>query len=246
MLRLLKCEFKKFRGTYINVLSALGMLSPVVLVTLVFVFGKSRLLNSGGYTWQNYIMQLTVFFIFLVGPIITSFISVFSVFYEFQEGTMKNVLAGPNGRNRIILSKILYTMAFVVLQYILVAVISSLSGLLLGFGLTLDGVVKHAVSLIVAGLATMMLIPMMTFVTLLFRSFIPAMVLTISGTISNILVANWEKSYISPWFIPADIMLITDGKLPMKLEYPLAGLCIYFVVFMLATLIYFNRADQNA
>lgn len=245
MISLLKCEFKKFRRTYINSLSFLGMLTPVLLILLMFIFKKDYFIEHGSYTWENFNDQLQIFFVFLVGPIITSFIAVFSVYYEYQEKTMKNILTSPHGRISIILTKILYVSVYVVLQYITVAVIDVLCALLLGFDFTLNNVGYYSLHLALAGLSTVMLVPLMVFITLLFKSFIPPLVITVAGTISNVIFLNWEHSYISPWTLSADIMLILEGKLKMEMVYPVVSLVAYFFIFMTFALVYFNRADQS-
>lgn len=246
MFRLLKCEFKKFRSTYINSLSFLGMLLPVILVAVVFAFNKDRFIKSGSYNWSNFHQQLSIFFIFLVGPIITSFIAVFSIYFEYQEKTMKNVLSSPNGRIKIILVKIIYVSLFVILQYIIVAGVNILCALALGFEIKADKLFSNSAALIMAGLSTIILVPLMVFVTLLFKSFIVPLVLTVIGTISNVLALNWEKSYLSPWATPADFSFIIQNQQKMNVLYPIISTCGYFIIFMILAILYFKWSDQNA
>lgn len=245
MISLLKCEFKKFKGTYINSLSFLGMLIPVLLVTLMFIFKRSDWIKAGFYKWENFYNQLTMFFVVLVGPIITSFIAVFSIFYEYQEKTIKNILSSPYGRESIIISKIIYVSAYVIFQYAVVALISITCAVALGFDITAATVVEFNKQLVLGGVVTVILVPLMMFITLLSRSFIPAMVITVAGTISNVLLLNWEKSYLSPWAAPVDIFGIMSKKLQMDIAYPIASTCLYFVLFMIAALVYFRTADQG-
>lgn len=245
MLNLLKCEFKKFRKTYINSLSFLGMLSPIILITLMFIVKKADFIKHGGYNWDNFNQQLILFFIFLVGPIISSFIAVFSVFYEHQEKTMKNMLSSPNSRTMIILTKIVYVSAYILLQYTTVAVINILCALMLGFDLTIASVLEKSLHLMLAGLTTIVMVPMMMFIALLAKSFIPPLVITVAGTISNVLLLNWEKSYFSPWANPADLILILQKSLEMNIVYPIVSTCIYFIVFIILSILYFNKADQT-
>ncbi|HEX3027955.1 MAG TPA: ABC transporter permease [Clostridia bacterium] len=245
MIRLLKCEFKKFKATYINSLSLLGMVAPVLLVLLMFFMKRHDFQRAGGYNWDKFNEYVIQFFVLMVGPIITSFISVFSVFYEYQQKTMKNLLTSPFGRIKIIFTKIVYTSVFVVLLYAVVAVVNVLCGLILGFNMSLADIADNSLNMILAGATTILLVPFMMFITLLFRNFIPAMVVTVIGTISNILTLNWEKSYFSPWAVPIDLFGISSGMMKMKLVYPLTSFCIFLAVFMLLTVVYFRRADQN-
>lgn len=246
MFGLLKCEFKKFRSTYINSLSFLGMMFPLIILVLTFAIKKNDWTKAGSFNWNSFNQQLSVFFIFLVGPIITSFISVFSIFYEFQEKTLKNILNSPHGRTSIIVSKIIYVSLFVILQYVVVAAFNILSGFILGFDMSFSKVCEYSLRLVLAGLTTVSLVPLMVFVTLLFKNFIPAMVLTVVGTISNVFALNWDKSYVSPWAIPADISFVAISKgSTMNIMYPIIFLCIYIVLFSACTVVHFNLSDQS-
>jgi len=245
MIRLFKCEFKKFKATYINSLSLLGMLAPVALVMLMFLIKRHDYIKIGVYNWDKFNEYINQFFVLLVGPIITSFIAVFSVFYEYQQKTMKNVLSSPHRRLSIILTKILYSSAYVILQYTAVAIVNAACGFLLGFHMTIGSTLSNSWHMILVGMITILLIPLMMFITLLTKNFIPALIITVIGTISNVLIMNWEKSYLSPWAVPIDLFGIATKMLKMKLLYPVTSLCIYFVLFMVLTLVYFKSADQN-
>lgn len=245
MIRLLKCEFVKFKSTYINSLSSLGMLFPVILTLIVFIVKKDDFIKGGGYNWNNFDRQLTMFFVFCVGPILTSFIGVFSVYYEYQQLTIKNVLMAPFGRVPVILTKIIYVSLFVILQYAAVAVINILSAFILGFDVTYEKAAEFTRQLLMAGLSTVMLVPLMILITLIFKGFIAPMIAAVAGTLSNVLALNWEKSYLSPFAIPADISFIIAGNMPMDIKLPIISACVYFTVFMTATLIYFKKVDQT-
>lgn len=246
MLRLLKCEFKKFKNTYINSLSFLGMLFPIFLVTLMFAVKRSDWIKSGSYNWDIFNQNLSLLFTLLVGPIITSFIAVFAVYYEYQQKTIKNVLTSPNGRTSIIISKMIYVSFFIIIQYATVAILNILCALILGFDITTSKLVEYSLRLIFAGFSTIMLVPIMMFITLKFRSFIPAMVITVAGSISNVFAINWDKSYLSPWTIPVDISVLATQKISgISLYQPLTTLGIYFIVFMFCSVLYFKLSDQN-
>ncbi len=246
MLKLFKCEFKKFKKTYINSLSFLGMLIPIILVMIMFLFKKDGFMKTGSYTWDKFFMYLEQFFVLLVGPIITSFIAVFSVFYEYQSRTMKNIVSSPHGRISIITSKMIYVSVFVILQYVVVAAFNVLCAYLLGFEVTTHNIISYSGQIIIAGATTIVLIPVMMFLTLLFKNFIAGMVITVGGTISNILLMNWEKSYISPWAAPIDVSAIMGGQIKdMSMSYPLISIFAYLLMFVAATLVYFKMSDQN-
>lgn len=244
MRHLLKCEFKKFKGTFINSLSILGMLSPLMLVTLMYVLRKKWYISAGEYNWDTFNANLNMLFIFMVGPIISSFIAVFSIFYEYHGKTMKNLLASPHSRLAIITSKLIYVSVFILLQYALVSLLNILIALILGFDLTWASIYKYTSYLMVAGGFTLILVPLMMFISLISKSFIPALMLTVVGTLSNVLVLNWKHSYVSPWSLPADFLFIMQGNLFMDVNRPIISSILYIITFLLCCTLYFSHSDQ--
>jgi hypothetical protein len=127
-----------------------------------------------------------------------------------------------------------------------VAVVNIFCAFILGFDISTFKVWNYSLRLILAGVTTVSLVPIMTFATLIFRSFIPAMIITVSGTISNIFVLNSDKSYLSPWAIPSNISFIATSETnEVNIMYSIVFLCIYIVMFTACTIIYFNVSDQN-
>lgn len=241
---LLKNEAQKYKGSYIIGLSQLGMACPVLLVVAMFLLEKQNFLAADRYTYDTFTLYVAQLFVLLVGPIITSFIASFSVYYEYQQFTMNNLLSSPHSRGSILLSKLTYVGVLVILQYALVAILCPILAFLIGVPVSWQTAITQGSYFCLAGAVTLVLVPMMMLVTLLFRSFVPAMVLTVVGTAANILALNWDKSYLSPWAIPADILLILWKSLNMDLAYPIISLSIYMTITVLAAFIYFIRADH--
>lgn len=241
---LLQGEYKKYRGAYIVSLSQLGMLCPVLLVVGMFLISKNDFLANNRYNYETFSLYVVQLFVFLVGPIISSFVASFSIYYEYQQMTMKNLLSSPHNRGKILLSKLIYVAVFILLQYALVALLCAVLAYIIGVPVNWGEALEKGYYFFVAGAVSLVLVPMMMFITLWFRSFVPAMVLAVVGTAANILALNWDKSYLSPWAIPADIMLILQGNLKMDIVYPGSSLLIYFSLALLAAFIYFIRADQ--
>ncbi len=241
---LLQTEHKKYRGAYIVSLSQLGMLFPVMLVLGMFLLEKNNFIANNRYDFETFSMYVAQLFIFLVGPIITSFIASFSIYYEYQQGTMKNLLSSPHSRGKILLSKFAYVCAFVLVQYVLAALLCAALAAIIGIDVSWSAALQQLYSFALVGAVTLVMVPMMMLITLVFRSFVPAMVFTVIGTAANILALNWDKSYLSPWAIPGDIMLILQHKLKMDIIYPGSSLAVYMSLALIAAFVYFIRADQ--
>ncbi len=241
---LLQSEYKKYQGAYIVSLSQLGMLFPVLLVLGMFLIEKQNFIANHRFTFEIFSLYVAQLFVFLIGPIISSFIASFSIYYEYQQSTMKNLLSSPHHRGKILLAKFIYVCIFILIQYALAAILCAVLASVLGIEVSWLAALKQVYQFCLVGAITLVLVPMMMFITLLFRSFVPAMVLTVVGTAANILALNWDKSYLSPWAIPADIFLILDNKLKMDIIYPGTSLAVYLILALLAAFIYFIHADQ--
>lgn len=241
---LLQTEYKKYQGAYIVSLARIGMLFPVLLVLGMFLIERQSFIANNRYTFETFTLYVAQLLVFLIGPIITSFIASLVIFYEYQQGTLKNLLSSPHHRGKVLLSKFIYVCIFILVQYALAAILCAALASVMGIEVSGLAALKQIHQFCLVGAITLVLVPMMMFITLWFKSFVPAMVFTVVGTAANILALNWDKSYLSPWAIPADIFLILDNKLQMDIMYPGISLAVYLSVALIAAFIYFIRADQ--
>lgn len=245
MLQLIYCEMKKFKATYINLLALLGMISPVFLMGIAFIVAKEDFVAVNAYNWYSFSTRIVEAFVFLVGPLITCFLSVCSVFYEYQCKTMKNILATPYSRIQIILAKVFYLSLLIMILYGCVAIANVCMALLLGFPITMTEILQYSGYLLLAGLGTTIIIPLTLILTLLCRSFIPAMVISVAGIVPNISAYQWDKCYVSPWAAPEVLVLVRAGYMDVDIKYPIISAVIYMFLFMTVLLLYFNKADQH-
>jgi bacitracin transport system permease protein len=245
MINLLICETKKYKNTYIKLLAFLGMISPVVLLAIAFAIAKRDFIASNSYDWYSFSTRVVEAFVFLLGPLITGFISVSSIFYEYQCKTMKNILATPYTRTQVIIAKVLYISVLVIVLYICVAVTNILCAFMLGFNITLEEVIKYSSLFLLAGVATTIIVPLSMLITLIFKSFIPAMVISAAGIIPNISAYVWDKCYLSPWAAPEVLVLTTAGYMKIDIIYPAITAVLYFVIFLVSVVLYFKHSDQH-
>lgn len=244
MINLLSCEIKKHKNTYITSLGFLGMISPVILLAVAYFAVSEDLILKNIYNWYSFNTRIVEFFVFLVGPLITAFISISSIFYEYQSGTMKNILITPYSRTKIILGKMIYVSLLVIVLYGCVAILNIICALFLGFNITTNEIINYSGYLLLAGLATTVIVPLSMLMTLTFKSFIPAMVISVMGIIPNMSAYHWDKCYLSPWAAPEVIVLVKAGFLKINILYPVIMILFYLGLFVTVLLIYFNRSDQ--
>lgn len=245
MINLLQSEYKKYKGTYIYTLGFLGMISPVILIAIGTLMVREDLITQGVYTWHSFYGRVVSFFVYLIGPLLTSFIAISAVFYEYQSHTMGNILTTPFSRSKIILGKLGYISLLIIGLYACVALTNILCAYLLGFTITSGEVIDYTSYLMLASVTTLVIVPLAMLLTLVFRSFIPAMVISIAGIIPNLAVYHWDKCYLSPWADSEIIVLKAAGYLGnIDYIYPLTSILLYSVVLLSAILIYFHYSDQ--
>ena len=238
MIKLIKNDFKKYSNSYINLVSFAAMLFPVVFTSLVYYFG-----NSFQSTWHNYITSLHLFYGIFLGSLIPSFIAIFSVHYEFSEGTIKNLLTSPYSRTEIIISKILYVMIFVIGLYVAAGVLVLLSGLLIGLETTFADVVNVFKLVSFVGSTTLVLVPLMIYFTLVFKSFVVPVVITFLGTVVGIPLINLGQSYFYPWMIPSNFFFRLGSSDVVDFSKPIITFVAFLVLFFLLSVVKFRKMD---
>ena len=115
MIDLLQSEYKKYKSTYIYSLGLLGMISPVILIAIGTFMVRDDLITQRIYTWHSFYGRLVAFFVYLIGPLLTSFIAISAVTHEYQSHTMGNILTTPYSRLKIILGKLGYVSLLVII-----------------------------------------------------------------------------------------------------------------------------------
>lgn len=244
MINLLQSEFKKYKNTYVYTLGLLGMISPVILIAIGTFAVREDLIIKGMYNWHSFTGRVVELFVFLVGPLITSFIAISSIFYEYQSHTIENILTTPYSRSKVILGKLAFVSLLIMVLYACVAVTNIICAVFMGFPIAMSELFNYSSYLMLASVATLVIVPLAMLLTLIFRSFIPAMVISVAGIIPNLAAFHWDKCYISPWAAPEIMILKIGGYLQIDLIYPIMFIIFYLTLFLGALLLYFHYSDQ--
>ncbi|MBZ9570149.1 ABC transporter permease [Methanobrevibacter sp. TMH8] len=245
MINLLKTEHKKYKNSYITTLGLLGMISPLIIIAIGTFIVREDLIIQGIYTWHSFFGRVISFFMMLIGPLITAFISINSIYYEYRSHTMENLLNSPNSRLKIILSKMSYVSLLVLGLYACVAITNIICAYLLGFTITSTEIIDYSSYIMLAGVTNIVIIPLMMWLTLIFKDFIPPMIIAIAGIIPNLAAFHWDKCYLSPFAVPEVIVLGIAGILPeTSLVYPLITIITYFIAFLTILILYFKYSNN--
>ena len=238
-------ELLKMKGSRMFLVSLLGaVVSP--LMTFFMLLGYHSDNPDEPLLFINLFNQTHLFITFLVGILLFALIATYLINREFEEGTVKNLLTIPVSRIQLILSKMI--ILFVWIEVIMIFSYSLL--IILGFiggfqGLNIAMVFTFLKKYLFTGFLLYLLTPIISVITLIFRSYVPSIAFSIFFTVGNLIIIQSSK-YVRfyPWGIP--LLFTTDNYQP---EYSLSIswfiILAFFIVSITANLIYFYRTDIN-
>ena len=238
MMKLIRNEFRKFKGSYIHTVALSAMLFPVLFTAPVYCFT-----DSFSREWYTYINSLHLFYGIFLGSFVPSFIAIFTVYGEFRNGTMINMVTSPHSRDRIILAKIAYVVLFVAGLYIGAGALVLLSGVIIGLPTVASDVWRVFRLVSITGMTTVVLVPMMVYCTLVFRGFAVPIVITFLGTAAGIPIINMGKSYFYPWMIPSNFFFRLNNLSEASFAEPAMVLITLVFGFTLLSVFRFRKMD---
>lgn len=239
MINLILLESKKCKRTYIYLVSFCAMLIPLMLTFFVYMSGNA----FTDPNWDTYLTSLNLFYGIFLSGIIPSFLVITSVFSEFRSGTIKTTLFSGYSRKRIIISKMVFVCIYIILLYAAIAILSVILGLILGFGSSIIDIVRAFLIMLAVGAAATIFVPIMGYLTLLFRSFVPPLILTFLGTIGSVVLINMGNAFYYPWLLPTSIFFLSVDSGIQNILLPVIVLIMYFLVFLTLSILRFDRME---
>ncbi|MBB6634062.1 ABC transporter permease [Cohnella thailandensis] len=180
-------------------------------------------------------------------PILTGILAAFVCRYEHGSGGWKQLLSLPVSRTGVIAAKLLIIAVLLAAVQLLFAAAVYVASVIHGFAPELPW---GALASAVAGswLGCLPLAALQLGVSTLWSSFAAPLAVNVMLTLPNMLVANSEKiAPYYPWAQPALTMLRGDaldfGAFALPIESLLITVLGSFVIFLSASLVYFNRKE---
>lgn len=239
MMNLILLETKKYKRTYIYPVSLCAMILPVVFTFLAYFSGDM----FSSPDWGTYLNSLNLFYGIFLGAIIPSFVAIFSVYQELKSGTIKSVLFSGHPRAKVIGAKIIFVCLYIIVIYAVVGVLTVVSGFVLGFDASAGTLIRTFLSMLFAGLTSALFVPIMMYLTLLLKSFIPPLVIAFLGTIGSVVMINIGNAFYYPWLLPTNIFFRFKESGFQNLGLPSLVFAAYFFVFAFLAVVHFVRMD---
>jgi ABC-2 type transport system permease protein len=230
------------------------MMGLLLLITLAVAIILKTV--SNGDVGGNMLQFMTIcksftIIVFVFSVVVTAEI----VAGEFTWGTIKLLLIRPATRSKILLSKYIASILYLLLLLAFLYIVSAIVGFLF-FGNAGDAAGLSMLSILKSyGFRTIDLFMNLTFafmISSVFRSSMLAIALSfiltfVSGTVMTVLVQlkyDWAKYIL---FANSDLELYTEGHRPlmegMTLGFSLTMLLIYYIVFIVLSWTVFSKRD---
>ena len=240
MLTFIEMEFLKLKRSNIFLLSIMGaILPPLLMFIATFAFDETQTFEM---LFSSVNMYMSALFAILLFAIMISYL----FGREYNEHTLKTMLAIPVSRGKFLLSKYVMFLAWI----LILTVVTSVSTLVFGFVAGLDG---FSVKIMVDGFAQLLFANVLLFLTfspfvfvsLLITNMVPAMVGGAGLTLVNMLIYGQTWAPYVPWVCP---YLIASGEIA---EYGASITVSYgiilttFAIGLIISYIYFTRTDVS-
>ena len=255
--RVLSTEFLKLRRSKVTWGSLAGLsMGPLAIALFMWIvrepgraaqlglLGTKADLSGITATWPSFLSMLTMI-VGVGGLLLLAFIVAYVFGREYAEGTAKNMLALPIGREWFVVAKLVVAAVWWLVLVVAVLVEALVIGSALGLPGFSAGLVVSAVgnALLAAGIAYL-LVPVVAWITILGRGYMPPLAFAIATlALGDVFThTGW-----APWFPYSIIPLLIGmvGKPVVALPVgSLVVLALTFVAGVAATVLQLRYADN--
>jgi bacitracin transport system permease protein len=237
---LLAVELLKMKRSRMLLLSLLGTaVAPVMVIFTLLLNGKAETPEGFEIIFYN----TNLYSVLLIGVPLYSVMAAYLFSREYTEDTLKNLLTIPVSRTALMLSKMLLFFIWVLFLTLVAWVLALLLGLIwqvegLSEALILDSLAAYGIA---AALLTALSTPII-WITMAMKNYVPAIIVSISISLVNVMGFSWDKRGLLPWTAAFDIA--HNSLMP---AYPAAVSWTIIAVVSLSgfagTILYFRKAD---
>ncbi|APB73717.1 MULTISPECIES: ABC transporter permease [Paenibacillus] len=245
MLDLFKAECLKLKGTKILWLSVMILVLTIVLEFYSYAGSSKYSIDRDG--WNDYFMSVVILINFLTGYMSYYILTCYIYAREYQEKTHIALFTNPIRRTRIYFSKLLVIYMYIAVSLLMAFVLSTVLGTFITIRpLTFEIVMYQLGVFAKMILMHAMLIPIITFFTIRWKKFVPAIIGMCTVMCLNFVLVNTPGNTFYPWTVP--LLFSPHGQMGRTFTYVPGGIisiCFIFVLGLFLALRSYTHIEKK-
>ncbi len=240
------CELIKLKRSKMLWLVLIGALLPVILNYMVAL---NQLESKPFIKWDDMFQDNLFIMTVLMSPALFALFTGYIISREYQERTINSLFTVPRSRTQLLIGKYITMLTIMLLTLVLVYVLTLGSGFLLKHdALTFAVLWKYVQYYAIHLLLQFSLISAAVTVSLLGKSYIPAMGLGVFAVISELTIMQSKYIMYYPWSASTGFMLYFSDRLNPETDVTVGiyTLVLVFVLPLLFNVWYYRKADVHS
>ncbi|MEI4804499.1 ABC transporter permease [Bacillus sp. FJAT-51639] len=243
MVNLLYTELLKLKRSNMFLISMIGAAVAPFMIVLAFYIEMKTKPSVTPASFDALFLNVNMYTILFMGVLLYGVVTAYLFNREYTENTLKNLLTIPVSRFNFIMSKFALLFIWIMILTIVAWGLTLLLGLLGGFpGLSIPLSFQFLVKFLLGGVFLFILSSPIVLLTLVMKTYVPPIILTIVVAMVNVLTASSEHKDLFPWTAALDIVN-NELQPTYPPEYSYVAIVATAISGFLATLFYFKRVD---
>ncbi|SFD69820.1 bacitracin transport system permease protein [Bacillus sp. 491mf] len=243
MVNLLYTELLKLKRSNMFLISIIGAaVAPFMIVVASYIHVKTKQ-PTKAILFTDLFTDAHLYTLLVIGVPLYGVVTAYLFNREYTENTLKNLLTIPVSRIRFIISKFILLFIWIMILTMVSWGLTLLLGLLGSFpGLSNALILQSFMKFLIGGGFLFILSTPIVFLTLIMKTYVSPIILTIVITMINVMTANSEHKDLFPWAATIDIV---NNKLQPTYppEYSYVIIAATAIIGFIATIFYFKRVD---
>ncbi len=217
--------------------------SPLMMAIATYMHIQTKPSAPETMDFYTFFINVNLYTVLVIGVPLYGVVTAYLFNREYTENTLKNLLTIPVSRFHLILSKFLLLFIWIMILTIVAWGLALLFGVLLSLpGLSSFLLLQSFMKFLMAGGLLFLLSTPMVLLTLVMKTYVPPIILTIVITMINVMIANSEHKDLFPWTAILDIVN-NELQLTYPPEYSYVIVTATSIIGFLTTIFYFKKVD---
>ncbi|OOR48407.1 ABC transporter permease [Bacillus pseudomycoides] len=243
LVNLLYTELLKLKRSNMFLISIIGAaVAPFMVVVLSYIHMHTKHPNPI-IVFSQLFSEVNLYTTVVLGVPLYGVVIAYLFSREYTEDTLKNLLTIPVSRINFIISKFILLFFWIVMLTLVAWGLTLLLGLLGNFsGFSSSLLFQSLIQFLMCGGFLFILSTPIVLLTLIMKTYVPPIVLTIIITLINLMSINSEHKDLFPWAATLDIANNTlQPTYPP--EYSYIAITATSIIGFIATVFYFKKVD---